>query len=110
MNTLNLFINEQLTFEYDRSTPLEEAQLSFLDKMDADMDRGFKIHGELISEPDTKQKATFVAMNLLRALQQDDDGKIAVACAYIGNRLPHVIEVRASDQGDRIHIEFVEEH
>ena len=110
MNTLNLFINEQLTFEYDRSTPLEEAQLSFLDKMESDMDRGFKIDGEMIVEPDTKQKATFVTMNLIRAIQQGDEGKAAVSCAYLVTRLPNVVEVHARDAGDRIAIEFVDEH
>ena len=110
MSYLSIFINDQLAFEHDLSKSLDANQLAFLNKMDGDMDRGFRISGEMISEPDAKQKATFVAMNLLRALQQEDDAKIAVACAYIGHRLPHVIEVRASDQGDRIHIEFVEEH
>ena len=110
MSHLNIFINDQLAFEYDLSTTLNTNQLAFIDKMDGDMDRGFRIYGELISAPDAKQKATFVALNLLRALQQDDDGKIAVACAYIGSRLPHVIEVRANDQSDRVNIEFGEEH
>jgi hypothetical protein len=43
-------------------------------------------------------------------LRQQDQRKIAVSCAYISRRLPHVIEVHARDQDDRIHIEFVEEH
>lgn len=110
MNTLNLFVNEQLTFEYDRSTELDEGQLTFLDNMDKDMDRGFKIYGEMIAEPDTKQKATFVTMNLIRALQQEDDTKVAVLCAYLATRLPHAVEVHARDQADRIAVEFVEEH
>ena len=74
------------------------------------MDRGFKISGELITKPDTKQKATFVAMNLLKALKQDDDARIVVACAYLNSRLPHTVEVHARDQGNRINIEFIEEH
>ena len=110
MKKLGIFINDQLAFEYDRSIELEDQQLGFLDKMDQDMSRGIKVYGEPISDPDVKQKATFVAMNLLKALQQEDHGKIAVSCAYMSRRLPHVIEVHARDQDDRIHIEFVEEH
>jgi hypothetical protein len=110
MNTLSLFVNEQLAFECDRSMLLDEKQLEFLDRMDSDMERGFKIQGELITHPDKKQKATFVTMNLLNALRQEDNAKIAVACAYLSNRLPHVVEVHARDAGDRIDIEFVEEH
>jgi hypothetical protein len=110
MNTLNLFVNEQLAFECDRSMVLDEKQLEFLDRMDSDMDRGCKIHGELITNPDKKQKATFVVMNLLNALQQEEHARIAVACAYLSHRLPHVAEVHARDADDRIDIEFVEEH
>lgn len=110
MNKLSVFINDQLAFEYDRSTELDNKQLEFLERMDRDMDRGFKIYGELIAEPDSKQKAAFVAMNLLKALQQEDNAKIAVSCAYLSNRLPHVVEVHARDQGSRVNIEFIEEH
>jgi len=52
MNTLNLFVNDQPTFEYNRSTELGEAKMAFLDKMDSDMDSGFRIKGKtLIEEP-----------------------------------------------------------
>lgn len=110
MSNLSVFINDQLAFEYDRSTVLDDRQLEFLDRMDRNMDRGFSIHGELITEPDSKQKASFVTMNLLKALQQEDNGKIAVLCAYINSRLPHVVEVHARDQDGHIDIEFVEQH
>ena len=110
MSNLSVFINDQLVFEYDRSTKLDDKQLAFLDKMDSDMARGFRISGELITKPGSKQKATFVAMNLLKALKQDDDAKIAVSCAYLNSRLPHTKEMHARDQGDRINIEFIEEH
>jgi len=110
MNTLNLFVNDQPTFEYDRSTELDEGKLAFLDRMDKDMDRGFKIYGEMIAAPDTKQKATFVTLNLIRALQQEDEAKIAVSCAYLATRLPNTVEVHARDADNRIEIEFVDEH
>ena len=110
MSNLSILINDQLVFEYDRSTELDESQLAFLDKMDSDMDRGIKISSELISKPDTKQKATFVAMNLLRAMKQDDNARIAVYCAYLCRRLAHVVEVHARDRDTGIDIEFIDEH
>jgi hypothetical protein len=110
MNSLSVFINEQLVYEYDRSTVLDDKQQAFLDQMDIDMGRGFRVSGEQILEPDRKQRATFVAMNLVRALKQDDDAKIAVSCAYLSNRLSNTIEVHAMDQGKRINIEFIEDH
>jgi hypothetical protein len=110
MSNLSIFINEQLAYEYDRARELDDNQQEFLDKMDGDMDRGVKIHGEMVAEPDSKQKATFVVMNLLRALQQDDEARITVYCAYLTSRLPHTVEVHARDGDQRIDIEFVEEH
>ena len=110
MSNLSIFVNDQLASEYDRSTELDDKQREFLDKMDADMGLGFKIAGEMVTAPDAKQKATFVVMNLLKALNQMDDGKIFVSCAYLSSRLPDTLEVHARDQDDGIAIEFVEDH
>ena len=110
MSFLNIIINDQPVFEYDRSTVLNDKQLAFLEQMDRDMDRGIRMYGELITEPDNKQKASFVVMNLLKGLQQEDNARIEVSCAYLSSRLPHVVEVHARDQDARVNIEFIEEH
>ena len=110
MKTLSLYINNELAYEYDRATLLSDSQQAFLDKMDADMARGIRVSGETISEPDQHQRATFITLNLIRAMQQEDEAKIAVSCAYLASRLPHVVEVRASDQDGGIGVEFIEEH
>jgi len=110
MGFLNFIINDQLAFEYDRSTVLDEKQLTFIEQMDRDMDRGIRMYGELITEPDSKQKASFVAMNLLKGLQQEDNARIEVSCAYLSSRLPYVVEVQASNLDGRVNIEFIEEH
>ena len=110
MSFLNININDQLAFEYDRSSVLDDKQLAFIEQMDRDMDRGIRMYGELITQPDSKQKASFVAMNLLKGLQQEDNARIEVACAYLSSRLPHVVEVHARDLDGRVNIEFIEEH
>lgn len=110
MNTLGIFINDQLAFEYDLTIPLNAQQLEFIDKMDSDMQRGIKMYGQLISKPDVRERATFVALNLLKALQRQEEAKVAVSCAYLSKRLPHVVQVHARDQGHRVEIDFVEEH
>ena len=103
-------MNDQQVFEYDRTTKLDDRQMEFLDRMDDGMSRGIRVYGHLITAPDVKQKATFVAMNLLKALQQEDQTRAVVSCAYLSTRLPHVVEVQARDQDDQIYIEFIEEH
>jgi len=110
MKSLTIFANDQIAYEYDKETTIDEQRLAFFDKMDSDMDRGIKIQGELITKPDTKQRATFVAMNLIRAIKQDNQAIISASCAYLTNRIPALIEVRARDQGSTVNIELVEEH
>ena len=110
MSFLNIIINDQLAFEYDRTTVLDDKQLAFIKQMDRDMDHGIRMYGELIAQPDSKQKASFVVMNLLKGLQQGDNIRIEVSCAYLSSRLPHVVEVHAKDLDGRVNIEFIEEH
>jgi hypothetical protein len=109
MKKLTVFVNDQVVYEYDRERTFDDRQLEFLDKMDSDMARGIKIQGELITRPDSKQRATFVAMNLVKALQQENEAKIAVSCAYLSQRQPQLIEVHANDHEQKVKIELVEE-
>ncbi|MGD8783479.1 MAG: hypothetical protein PVF28_00935 [Thioalkalispiraceae bacterium] len=109
MKKLTVFVNDQSVFDYATETELSMEKLAFLDKMDSDMDRGIKIHGELIARPDSQQRAMFVAMNLIKALQQDKQAIISASCAYLANRQPGLIEIHANDNGDKLDINFVEE-
>lgn len=106
--SLTVFINGQVVFEFDKGHELEEQQLAFLDKMDSDMSRGIKIQGELLAKPDNQQRATFISMNLIKAIQQDNDAVIFSSCAYLVNRNPALTEVHANDVENSIKIEFVE--
>ena len=110
MRKLTIYVNDQVAYEYDNEVTFEKEQLAFFDKMDSDMDRGIKIKGKLIANPDSKQRATFVAMNLIRALQQDNEAILSASCAYLVNRLPELIEVHVNDQGNTVNIELVERH
>jgi len=101
-------VNQQTVFEYDRSTSIEAAQSTYLDTMDVAMRRGLKIHGELIINPDKMQRARFVALNLIKALQQDNEAVISVACAYLVSRCPALREVQANDEGTSVEITLVE--
>jgi hypothetical protein len=108
MVKLAVFINNEIVFEYDRNLTLEDQQLDFLDRMDAAMERGIKIKGELLVNPDSQQRATFVALNLIKALQQDNESVISASCAYLVNRNPALIEVHANDHDNAVEIELFE--
>lgn len=109
MNTLTIEVNDQVVYEIDREQVLGDEQLAFLDSMDRSMDGGLKLHGELIQQPDRQQRATFVAMNLLKALQQENEAIVSASGAYLVNRCPSLAEVHARDEGDKVVVELVEE-
>lgn len=109
MNNLEILVNNEIVFEFDRNYFIEEEQLVFLDKMDADMDKGIKIHGELLMNPDSQQRATFVSMNLIKALKQDNAAIRTASCVYLINRYPKLTEVHVNDDDNRINIELIEE-
>lgn len=109
MNELTVLINNEPVFEFSRAIFLVDDQLAFIDKMDTDMKSGIKIGGELIQNPDDLQRARFVAMNLIKALQQGNESVINSSCAYLVSRNSALIEVRASDHADSVKIDFIEE-
>jgi len=109
MKKLTFYINGDVVFEYDRDITFEPEKLDFLDKMDKDMEKGIKIRGEFTIHPDLQQRTNFVVMNLIKALQQDNNAVIAASCAYLINRHPALFEVHANDLDGAIGIELVNE-
>jgi len=73
------------------------------------MANGIKNHGELLVDPDVRQRATFVVMNLIKALQQSNGAVISASCAYLVNHHPALIEVHANDHDRAVKIELIEE-
>ena len=109
MSKLAVLVNNEIVFEFDRDMIFEEQQLAYLDRMDSDMESGIKIQGELLLNPDSQQRATFIVMNLIKALQQDNEAVISASCAYLVNRHPALIEVHANDHANTVKIELIEE-
>lgn len=110
MNCLSIHINGQIAYEYPRDTQLADEQHSFLDRMDSDMNRGIRLYGELIACPDAEQRAMFITMNLVRALQQANEAIISASCAWLVERNPGLTEVQIKDGEDRLIIEFVNDN
>jgi UDP-glucose 6-dehydrogenase len=65
------------------------------------MESAIKIHGELLLNPASQQRATFVIMNLITALQQGNEAVKYASCAYLVSRHPRLIEVHANDHAIR---------
>ncbi|MDH5766548.1 MAG: hypothetical protein OEZ38_11085 [Gammaproteobacteria bacterium] len=109
INVLTILINDQAVFEFDRDTGLDDQQLKFLDKIDSDMDRGLKMSGKLFERPDAEQRVRFIVMNLIKALQQDEQAIIRSSCAYLINRRPQLVEVHVKDGENSVEIELIDE-
>jgi len=104
---LTVVIDGQPHLEYDRGKSLPAHQSTYLDRMDKKMDEGIALGGEAVKSPDQLQRAQFVALHLLEAMQDGDDGLIAASCAYLANRLPDLRQVKASLAGDEVSAELV---
>lgn len=106
-NLLTLVINDKTVLQYDSSSRLAGHQRRFLQQMDADMDRGIMVGGEMVVEPDMEQRTDYVAMTLVRAALSHNDNLKQAACAYLGHRNPALRKIVAREQGEDIHMELV---
>ena len=92
---LTVLVNGDPHLEYYRSRPLSEAQRAGLERMDQRMGEGVVLGGIRVERPDTLQRAQFVAIQVLEALNSGNDAMVAAGCAYLATRLPDLTQVRA---------------
>ena len=60
--TLVVVVNDQPYLEYDRNRQLDDKQRTGLDHMDRQMNRGIRLRGDWLENPDQVQRAQFVAI------------------------------------------------
>jgi hypothetical protein len=92
---LVVLVNGESRLEYDRSKGLSERQRVYLDRMDRQMDSGIRLGTDWVEQPRPAQRASFVAAQLVDALQRDDEALIAACCTYLANRLPELKQIKA---------------
>lgn len=104
---LVVVVNGDPVLEYNRDRALPEHQLAYLDKMDAKMDRGVTLGAKQVQAPDTLQRAQFVAVHLIEALQQDNESQAAAACAYLATRIADLKQVKAELDDAGMHVDLI---
>lgn len=113
-DSMVILFNGEALFEYDRTKPLAENQRQYLDRMDVQMDAGITLGNETIINPDQQQRAQFVALTLLTAIQENNDATIAAMNSYLALRYPDLKQVKAdTDQNSQkvmFDLIFDEEH
>lgn len=104
--TLDVYIDNQL---YKIKIPEEVLQdgNDFFDKMDRDMDAGWKIGPEFIEHPDKKARAQIAADKLATAIQNENDTLVSLMAGYIVTRLPGVEAVNIDMNGEPLNTEFI---
>jgi hypothetical protein len=90
-----ILVNDEAQLEYHRGKALSAQQRAYLERMDRQMDAGVPLGGVSIEKPDDLQRAQFVALQVLKGLQQGNEALIAAGCAYLARRLPDLTQVKA---------------
>lgn len=93
--------------EYARATPLVQPQREYLDRLDQKMDGGIELLGLHIKHPDALQRAQFIALQLLKAVEAGDEAAAAASCAYLANRIPDLKQVRATTHTGMLSFDLV---
>ncbi|MDH5518755.1 MAG: hypothetical protein OEY36_13210 [Gammaproteobacteria bacterium] len=107
IHKLTVYINNESVIEYDRNKRLPGKQREYLDKMDSDMDGGFKLADQQIDKPDAKDRAKFVAMTLIHSIEANNEQMIVATCAYLASREASLVEVRANADGENMMLDLV---
>lgn len=106
-NLLKLDIDGEVVFEFDRNTRLPGRQRDFLDKMDEDMDRGIRLAEQHIVEPDSLQRARYVALHLLQAFTENNQPMLTATCAYLVQRVPDLNAIEVVHAADETQLRLI---
>ena len=105
---LTIVVNGEPQIEYDRSKPLPDQQSAYLDHMDCRMDEGIVLGGQSVERPDQLQRAQFVSLQAIDALQQGNEALVAASCAYLATRMPDLKQIKARlIEGGGLSVELV---
>lgn len=98
-DNLTVVLDGMSRLEYGRDKRPSRPQRQCLDRLDRDMDSGISRGGRRIEPPNGLQRAQFVALQLLRAVQDGNAAMASATCAYPVNCIPDVKQVRATTRG-----------
>jgi hypothetical protein len=104
---LHIIINDAVILEYDRTKPIPGKQRQYLDQMDATMDEGINLGADDIEEPNTLQRAQYIANSLLNALFKEDYNLGMAMCTYLAQRIPDLQQVKAIGEKNDMSVEFI---
>ncbi len=106
-NKLHVIVNDISILEFDRSKPLPSHQRRYLDQMDITMDAGIKLGKDDIENPNTLQRAQYIANSLVNALFEENYDLGIAMCTYLAKRIPDLLQIKAIGEKGETSIELV---
>lgn len=97
----------------ERMYPIEVTQetldlgIEFFDKIDRDMDGGWRMGPEYIERPDRVQRGQIVASRLLVAIETGNEMMVRALAGYFASRLPEVRSVNINLEGEALNTDLV---
>jgi hypothetical protein len=97
----------------DRMYPIEVTQQTldlgqeFYDKIDHDMDGGWRMGPEYIESPDRIQRGQIVASRLLVAIETGNEMMVRALAGYFASRLPEVRSLNINLEGEALNTDLV---
>lgn len=104
---LVIYRNGELAYEFDKREGLARMQFAYVQRMDADMDRGIDLDGRRIASPSQEQRTRFVIAQLLDAVSINDSRGIAMLCRYLAQRMPELDALRVEEDGDEYRVDLI---
>ncbi len=104
---LTIYRDGTLVHEFDKRSALERMQFSYVQRMDTDMDKGVRLHGEFILSPSQVQRNQFVISQLLDVLDINDSRSIVMLCRYLARHLPELDSINVVEDGDEYQVDLV---
>lgn len=103
---LTIYRNGAQVYAFDKREGLARMQFAYVQRMDAEMDRGIALDGERILSPDLAQRTRFVLGQLLEAVSVNDSRGIAMLCRWLVQHVPSLTAIRIEDAGEDFQVEL----
>jgi len=80
---------------------------TLFDKMDSDMDAGWKMGPQFVESPNRVQRGQIAASRLLVAIETDNEAMVQAMAGYIASRLPEVRSLNIDLNGEPLNTEMI---
>ena len=107
---LRLVVNGEAVYEYRDQSRLPGHVRDLLAHMDADMDDGFPLAGQLVEQPDERQRTCFMALQLFRSCARGDERLRAASSAWLCRHAPDLREVKIEESEEEFSLELIVEN